>query len=71
MGHDTANAPATSATLRHASPTATPIARRNLPVVRQPAGTSPIASVNDSRRHVASTHRHLVLCQTTEIPLSP
>src|SRR5674476_95335 len=35
----------------------------------QPAGTSPIASVNDDRRHVDSTQRHLVLCQTTEIPL--
>jgi hypothetical protein len=34
VGHATENAPATSATLRAASPTATPIARRSRPVVR-------------------------------------
>jgi hypothetical protein len=71
VGQDTPHEPAASATDRHASPTAAAIARRSRPVVRHPAGTSSIASVNDPRAHVDSTQRHRRLCQTSEIPLSP
>jgi hypothetical protein len=71
VGQVTPKQYATSATLRHASPTAAPIARRNRPVVRRPVAISSIDSVNDNRAHVGSTRRHRVLCQTTEIPVSP
>jgi hypothetical protein len=71
VGHVTPNASATSATDRHASPTAAPIARRNRPVVRAPAGTSSMASVNEPRPQLGSWQRHRVLRQRTEIPLSP
>ena len=50
VGQDTPNASATSATLRAASPTARPIALRNRPVLRRPAGISWMASVNDPDR---------------------
>jgi len=71
VGHGTPNEPATSATLRHTSLTATAIARRHRPVVRQPDGTSPIASVNEPLAPSGSTQRQRRLCRTTEIPYPP
>jgi hypothetical protein len=71
VGHDTPNAHATSATLRHASPTADPAARRSRPVVRRRAGTSGTDSVNDNRPHNASAQRHRRLCHTIDIEPSP
>jgi len=46
-------------------------ARRNRPVVRQPDGTSPIASVNEPLAPSGSTQRQRRLCRTTEIPYPP
>jgi len=71
VGQDTPNESAASATLRHASPTAQAIARRSRPVVRHPAGTSSIASVNEPRPHVDSRQRQRVLCHSTAITVSP
>ena len=71
VGQDTANAPATSETLRHASATAAAIPRRIRPVVRRPAGISAMTCVNDPRAHAGWTQRHRCLCQTTEISPSP
>ncbi len=51
VGQDTPNASETSAMLRAASPTAPAIARRSRPVVRRPAGTWGMHSVNDPRAH--------------------
>src|SRR5919202_3472284 len=63
--------PAPPAPPRPPPPPADPTARRSRPVVRRPAGTSSITSVNDPRAHVGSTQRHRRLCQISEIPLSP
>lgn len=71
VGQDTPNASATSATLRAASPTARPIAARNRPVLRRPAGISPMASVNDPRPHAGSPQRQRTLCQRTRIGSCP
>jgi hypothetical protein len=71
VGQDTPKLSATSATERHASPTAEAIARRNRPVVRARAGSSSIASVNERFTHVRSVQRQRRLCQISEIPLSP
>lgn len=68
VGQDTPNDEAASATLRHASPTAQPIARRRSPVVRHPAGTSSMTSVNVNRAHVGSRRLRVVVCLTLLLP---
>jgi len=71
VGQLTPCAAPASLTDRHAPPTAAPIARRNRPVVRIPAGTSLIVSVKDPRGHPRSKQRHRTLCQAMDNPVSP
>ena len=61
-----------AASLTHRlSATASATARRSRPVVRTPAGTSSIDSVNDFRGQAGSRHRHLLLRQRTRSRARP
>jgi len=70
VGQATSCARATSSTQRFCS-TASASARRSRPVVRAPAGTSGIDSVNVLRGHSFSRHRHRRLHQRSSRRASP